>query len=176
MFHLRRLRKYGNPEVAIAERGDAMKFIQSLPDTTECIPWPFGKRGRASQPYGTIYDGTKVIGAHRFSLTQVCSPIDDTLHALHTCDNSLCVNPQHLYWGTNADNVADRVKRGRSRSKLKLSDDDAREVFRIRSEVNETNHEIASRFSVSHETVRRVLRGLTHKNVFEEFRSAIQEI
>lgn len=34
----------------------------------------------------------------------------------HTCDNSRCINPDHLVLGTHADNVADRVNRGRSAS------------------------------------------------------------
>lgn len=39
-----------------------------------------------------------------------------TRHVLHTCDNSMCVRREHLYEGTNADNVRDRVARGRSRT------------------------------------------------------------
>lgn len=37
-----------------------------------------------------------------------------TSQALHSCDNPPCVNPSHLYWGGYAENVADRISRGRS--------------------------------------------------------------
>ena len=33
--------------------------------------------------------------------------------ALHTCDNTVCINPDHLWWGTNNDNVQDKMKKGR---------------------------------------------------------------
>ena len=51
----------------------------------------------------------------------------------HTCDNPACVNPLHLLLGTHADNVADRVERGRSaigsnHGRAKLTEDEARSI------------------------------------------------
>lgn len=70
---------------------------------------------RTEQGYGRIQLDRKFKGAHRVSYREFCGPIPDGLHVLHRCDNPSCVNPDHLFLGTNDDNVADKVKKGRQR-------------------------------------------------------------
>ena len=51
----------------------------------------------------------------------------------HSCDNILCLNPQHLLPGTNLDNVKDRVERGRTHNHV--SDEEVDKVFDLRTQL-----------------------------------------
>ncbi len=53
------------------------------------------------------------VAAHRVAYELMVGPIPDGLDVLHRCDNRPCINPTHLFVGTNDDNVADMVRKGR---------------------------------------------------------------
>lgn len=64
--------------------------------------------------YGRISDGTSSVAAHRFSFEFFHHPIlDNQFFVCHTCDNPSCVNPDHLFLGTNDDNQRDKCEKGR---------------------------------------------------------------
>ena len=75
-----------------------------------CIEWTGSRNPKG---YGQKKVGGKTIFAHRWAWEQANGPIPDGLHVLHTCDNPPCVNVDHLFLGTNADNVKDRDAKGR---------------------------------------------------------------
>lgn len=54
--------------------------------------------------------------ANRFALVMQTGGDRLDRMALHECDNPRCCNPHHLYWGTHADNMRDKSKRGRART------------------------------------------------------------
>lgn len=78
--------------------------------TSGCWIWT---ASLGSTGYGQFHDGERVVKAHRFSYSTYIGTIPDGMHVLHRCDQPLCVNPSHLFIGTNADNVADMVAKGR---------------------------------------------------------------
>jgi hypothetical protein len=63
--------------------------------------------------YPVIWDGHKPMHAHRVSWMVNRGPIRRGLHVLHRCDNIGCINPDHLFLGTQADNNADKQRKGR---------------------------------------------------------------
>ena len=77
--------------------------------TTACHQWT----AYTLKGYVQIGVGAKMEGSHRVSYEVYRGPIPDGLHVLHTCDNPACVNPDHLWLGTNQDNIDDMVAKGR---------------------------------------------------------------
>lgn len=63
--------------------------------------------------YGQFWDGKSTWGAHRFALARHNGGIPKGLIVLHKCDTPLCVNPAHLFLGTNSDNTRDALRKGR---------------------------------------------------------------
>ena len=74
-----------------------------------CLEWT----GAHSHGYGVLTAGGKNIYTHRLAWQIVNGPIPKGMFICHTCDNPPCCDPEHLWLGTNADNTADKVAKGR---------------------------------------------------------------
>jgi hypothetical protein len=68
---------------------------------------------RSSKGYGEFSVKGRPVSTHRFAWEIANGPIPARLQVLHGCDNPRCVNPAHLFLGTNNDNVLDKQKKGR---------------------------------------------------------------
>jgi hypothetical protein len=80
--------------------------------TENCWIW---KGWAFKKGYGGIKLNGKSLKAHRLSYYLHKGPISKPL-IMHSCDNRLCVNPSHLFEGTNADNMNDMKVKGRARN------------------------------------------------------------
>jgi hypothetical protein len=89
------------------------KIRYKIDEETGCWIWSGSKKG--GNGYGRVsYEG-EYIGAHRGSYIAHVGVIPEGMLVLHRCDNRLCVNPEHLFIGTQSDNIQDMLKKGRGR-------------------------------------------------------------
>jgi hypothetical protein len=119
--------------------------------------------------YGRANIAGQIIGAHRIALA-VGAGIDiDGFVVRHDCDNPPCVTPNHLQRGTQADNVADALSRGRwscgERSpKAKLTEAQVLEIRAARA-AGETCRALAAQYQVTVATISRIDTGRLWRHV-----------
>ena len=65
--------------------------------------------------HGRLRVDDKMRGAHQIAWELTYGPVPPGLHVLHRCDVPPCINPGHLWLGTNADNQRDRHLKGRTK-------------------------------------------------------------
>ncbi len=89
--------------------------------------------------------------AHRLAWTVVNGPIPGDLRVLHHCDQPACVNVEHLFLGTDADNMADMVAKGRQAKRARNGNARLTEadIAAIRAATGVAYPELAARFGVS---------------------------
>lgn len=113
--------------------------------------------------------------AHRVSFTIAFGEIPDEMCVLHRCDNPPCVNPNHLFLGTRADNNADRDAKDRGNNLFGskhgmaiLKENDISEIIRLAmSGLN--NIEIGKIFHTSHSNISQIIGGKAWKRALPEW-------
>jgi len=109
--------------------------------------------------YGLIRIHGQYWRAHRVAFHLSQGPIPDHLHVCHSCDNPRCIEPSHLWLGTNADNTADMDAKGRRRPSHGEQHFSAKvtevQVRAIRADPA-SYREIGKRYGISHKAVSRI--------------------
>ena len=138
-------------------------------DPDACWPW---LAGRFPQGYGSFSYQDQDVGAHVFSYEQANGPAPPGLHVCRSCDNPRCCNPKHLFAGTNADNMADKMAKGRNArgemmSNAKPTEDAVRFIRKVYvpGSFQFGRKALAKKFGVSPSLIKQVVAGSSWRHV-----------
>lgn len=135
---------------------------------SECIPY---QGGIDRHGYGKRLVVGRWVGAHRYAyaisrglpLSALAGKV-----VMHTCDNPRCVNPEHLVLGTQADNMADMIRKGRSTNqdnrKLTLQDAEIIRKRYIPNSRKDSQAAIARDYGVGLSTINKIINGLRYNH------------
>lgn len=119
--HHRRTQKYGSP---VASKLAAWRWLRlsheerfwiQVGKSDGCWLWLSGKDPDGYGGFSSEHEGVLYHRAHRYSYALHHGPIPDGMQVCHTCDEPSCVRPDHLFLGSIAANMADKMAKGRHR-------------------------------------------------------------
>lgn len=171
----------------------AAKFAACVPTPgpivdSPCLIW----QGHVNRDgYGVVHIKRVKYLAHRVAYADRCGPIEPKMMCCHHCDTPSCVNPDHIFLGTQKDNIGDCVRKGRHGSTTKresrpkgnshwtrqkpdgvprgessgTSKLTEEKVRAIRSDLSKNNREMGEIMGVSHRTISSVRLGRIWKHV-----------
>ncbi len=112
--------------------------------------------------YGQIISNNRKYYAHRASYEVFIGPIPDGMYVCHACDNVYCVNPAHLFLGTQKQNLEDMARKKRStwgekNPMAKLTSSDAKKIKEL-AQSGLTTKQLSKQFNVSTSNISAILR------------------
>jgi len=122
--------------------------------------------------YPCITVAQKPLRMSRFVFENEYGPIPTGLFVCHSCDNRRCINPEHLYLGTNGDNTRDREERNPSpiwdrHHNAVLTREQAAAVVR-RAAAGESHNTLANQYGVHKSTVSKIVNGTNWRGFASE--------
>ena len=98
--------------VLYTKEKEIQRFLAKVKKTETCWLWIGNKMPKG---YGLFRRNNRRWLAHRVSYDLFIDRIDPKICVLHKCDNPSCIKPEHLFLGTQGDNIRDCVAKGRFR-------------------------------------------------------------
>lgn len=155
------------PTIEDVKRFLSFRWI-SGEDEDDCHYWMGGK---AKDGYGHFWFNGRTIKAHRFAFFIHTGIDPGELLILHSCDHPDCINPFHLFDGTNEDNMRDKMEKGRhvivlgeSHGRSKLTESDILEIRNLNKE-GYSKKTIAKEFGVKERLIYRIVKKELWKHI-----------
>ena len=121
----------------------------------DCWEWQASRHPRSG--YGQVNQSGRMKKAHRVAWEFTNGAIPNGIYVCHKCDNPPCCNPNHLFLGTQLDNMNDCGKKGRKQTIL--SEEQVIEIRRLYLTENITQAAIGKIFGVSNKVVSEIVKG-----------------
>ena len=144
------------------------RFESKFTKSEGCWEWNAYKN---SDGYGVIWIIERVQKAHRVAYQLYVGEIPEGMCVCHRCDNPSCVNPEHLFLGTNADNVRDRDNKGRDANRCGEKNGRAKlteaQVVEIRERMGggERGVDLARQFGVTRDEILKIFRRISWASI-----------
>lgn len=144
-----------------------IRFENNIIKTDYCWNW-IGRKNE--EGYGLISNKGIQYRAHRISYVKYKGTIPKNLIICHKCNNSSCVNPDHLYAGTNKDNSHDmvkamRCKMGSANKNSKIDENTVILIRKLYADGMHSQYELASNFNVSQPTISAIVTNRIWKHI-----------
>ena len=145
----------GNEPLEVSKERFAKKYVV---DSNGCFIWQ-GKPHTAG--YGVFGRNGDQDFAHRYAWFFASGRWPEKgMFVCHSCDNPLCVNPDHLFLGTHQDNVKDAVAKNRMGAPHKLSKEIRDKILAEYRQGGIFQRDLAKKYNTSQATVSEICRGL----------------
>lgn len=162
-------RKAGEP------RKKKLDFMVTEKGCFECTSHIAHRVNKSGQKASQIYYRGRNWLLYRVIYTEMYGEIPEGHVVRHKCDNSMCINPEHLEIGTQSDNMQDCIKRGRNTmGKPKLTAEEVHEI-RFLYAIGHAKEDLAHRYQVTKNNITHIINERTWKPLDMERRRKHRE-
>lgn len=143
------------------------RFWDKVDKSGDCWVWTACK---CSSGYGNFSVSGRICSSHRVSYELHIGKIPDGLSVLHKCDNPACINPDHLFTGTQKDNMQDcvakgRFTRGENVHSSRLTEKDVVEIRRKYANGDISQRQLARDYNMGSRAIHCVVHRIKWKHV-----------